>query len=286
MPFADAGGVTLYYEAAGKGPLVIFVHGFAGDHRSWEPQVRSLSRLYRCVAFNARGYPPSDVPEVQSAYTQDLSADDVAAAVRHLKVEDAHVVGLSQGGFAALHFAMRHPRMTRSIVVAGVGYGSVAARRKEFVEREEAEARSFETEGARVTGRAHAERPSCAPFRTKDPRGWAEARDRFMEHSDTGSALTLRGLPKSRPTVYELEPRLKRIRAPTLIIAGDEDEWCLEPSLYLKRTIPDAGLWIFPKSGHTINLEERDRFNRACFDFFATVEATGRGSPARRRRRR
>ena len=74
MPFVDSGGVRLAYEETGRGYPVIFVHEFAGDLESWEPQLAHFARRYRCVAFNARGYPPSDVPSDPDAYSQECGA--------------------------------------------------------------------------------------------------------------------------------------------------------------------------------------------------------------------
>ena len=118
MAYANADGVKLYYEESGEGFPIIFVHEFAGDYRSWEPQVRYFSRRYRCVSFDARGYPPSEVPEDQALYSQDIAADDIAAVMKAATIERAHVVGMSMGGFAALHFGLRYAAMAESIVVA------------------------------------------------------------------------------------------------------------------------------------------------------------------------
>src|SRR3954462_6760929 len=96
-------GVRLHVEETGAGCPVLFVHEFAGDHRSWEPQVRSLSRRYRCVTYAARGYPPSDVPADPTAYSQDLAVADALAVLDHLGIELVHVVGLSMGAFCTLH---------------------------------------------------------------------------------------------------------------------------------------------------------------------------------------
>src|SRR3990172_1964934 len=125
MPHATTNdGVKLYYEEVGIGPTIVFVHEFAGDHRSWEPQLRFFSRRYRCVAFNARGYPPSDVPEDVGKYSEERARDDVIAVMDHLGSEQAHVVGLSMGGFAALHVGLGPPHRARSLVIGGCGYGS------------------------------------------------------------------------------------------------------------------------------------------------------------------
>ncbi len=125
-------GIRLHYEETGAGTPVVFVHEFAGDARSWEPQLRHFGQRYRGVAFNARGYPASDVPESPAAYSQARAADDIASVLDHLRIDRAHVVGLSMGGFATLHFGFRHAARARSLTVAGCGYGAEPAQRERF----------------------------------------------------------------------------------------------------------------------------------------------------------
>src|SRR6266850_6389922 len=153
MPFARANGASLYYEATGTGFPLVFVHEFGGDYRSWEPQVRYFSLRYLCVTYNARGYPPSDVPKEQSAYSQEIATDDLVSVLRHLRVPSAHIVGLSMGGFATLYLGIRHGQVARSLVVAGCGYGSMPAQRANWQADSEALARLFETEGAEVAAK-------------------------------------------------------------------------------------------------------------------------------------
>src|SRR3954468_15526628 len=141
-------GVRLYVEKTGDGAPVLFVHEFAGDHRSWEPQIRALSRRYRCIAYNARGYPPSDVPEDPGAYSQARAVEDAIAVLDALGVDRAHVVGLSMGGFATLHLGLRHPGRARSLVVAATGYGAQPERQQAFREESEVIADAFAREGA------------------------------------------------------------------------------------------------------------------------------------------
>ena len=104
MPFVDSDQARLYFEEVGAGYPIIFVHEFAADCREWEPQLRFFSRSYRCIAYNARGYPPSDVPGNPDHYGWEFAADDIAAVMNGLSIERAHVVGLSMGGYAALQF--------------------------------------------------------------------------------------------------------------------------------------------------------------------------------------
>jgi pimeloyl-ACP methyl ester carboxylesterase len=265
-------GVRLYVEETGEGLPVLFVHEFAGDLRSWEPQVRALSRRYRCIAYNARGYPPSDVPEDQDAYSQARAVADAIAVLDALDVDRAHVVGLSMGGFATLHLGLRHPDRARSLVVAACGYGAQPERQEAFRAESGVVADAFAEEGAAEVAKRYAIGPARVQFQNKDPRGWAEFAAQLGEHSSAGSALTMRGVQGARPSLYDLTDDLRALAVPTLIVAGDEDEGCLEPSLMLKRTIPAAGLALLPKTGHTCNLEEPELFDRLLERFFADVE--------------
>ena len=272
MPHAAVNGIQLYYEEGGSGVPLVFVHEFAGDCVSWQPQVRFFARRYRTVAFNARGYPPSDVPEDVTAYSQQRAVDDVKGLLDRLTVRQAHICGLSMGGYAALHFGLSYPDRALSLTVAGCGYGS-GSEREQF-RREIAEvARRLETRGMAEAAEFYAHGPTRVQFREKDPRGWQEFRDRLAGGSARGHALTLRGVQMTRPSAFELESRLTALDVPTLIVTGDEDEPCLEPGLFLKRRIPRAGLVVLPNSGHTINLEEPDAFNRALLDFLTAVDA-------------
>ena len=272
-------GVKLFYEETGTGAPVVFVHEFAGDVRSWEPQVREFARNYRCIVYNARGYPPSDVPTDLKFYSQDRARDDIRAVLDGLKIDKAHVVGLSMGGFATLHFGLAYPDRARSIVVAGCGYGAAPDTRKQFAEEAEASAKRIEELGMQKAAEAYALGPTRVQFQNKDPRGWREFADQLAEHSTQGSALTLRGVQKARPSLYDLTDRMRALRVPTLIMTGDEDWPCLEPGLLMKRTIPTAALVVMPNVGHAINLEDPAVFNRHLADFFRTVD-TGRW-PAR-----
>jgi pimeloyl-ACP methyl ester carboxylesterase len=248
------------------------VHEFAGGYRSWESQVRHFARSYRCIAYNARGYPPSDVPANAERYSQDRARDDIRAVLDALKIDEAHIVGLSMGGFAALHFGFTYPQRARSLVVAGCGYGAAPNQRQQFDEEAEAAARKFE-EGMAKAAEAYALGPTRVQFQNKDPRGWREFVDQLTEHSSEGSARTMRGVQKRRPSLFDLVDKMRTITAPTLVMTGDEDWPCLEPALLMKRTIPTAALVVMPNAGHTINLEEPAAFNQHLADFFRAVDA-------------
>ncbi|MCY3694778.1 MAG: alpha/beta hydrolase [Chloroflexi bacterium] len=275
MPFATTDdGVRLYYESDGRGEPLIFVHEFAGNHWSWEPQIAAFARRYRCITFAARGYPPSDVPQRVEAYSQERAAEDIVAVMRAAGAGSAHLVGLSMGGFAVLHAAMRHPERVRSLVVAGTGYGAEKEHEEYFRKVSETVASGFER-GAAEFAPIYAEGASRVQFQEKDPRGWRIFAERLARHSQLGAANTMRGVQARRPSLYDLEAELAAITAPTLVVSGDEDDHCLQPGIFLKRTIPACGLAVLPKTGHTINLEEPELFNRLLAEFLASVEAGG-----------
>jgi pimeloyl-ACP methyl ester carboxylesterase len=278
MAYATARDSTrLYYEETGSGTPVIFIHEFAGDLRSWEPQLRLFARYFRCIAYNARGFPPSDVPEDAARYSQEIARDDAIAVLDHLKIDRAHVVGISMGGFAALHVGIAYPKRVRSLVVAGCGYGAEPDKKAKFQAECEAAAASFEANWAEAA-KKYTLGPTRVQFQNKDPRGWAEFARQFSDGSSKGHARTMRGVQMKRPSLYELTGAMSELSVPTLIITGDEDDPCLEPALLMKRHIRTAGLVMLPWSGHTINIEEPEPFNQALLDFFLRVDE-GRAAP-------
>jgi pimeloyl-ACP methyl ester carboxylesterase len=273
MAYATAeDGTRLYYEEVGKGTTIIFVHEFAGDHRSFEPQIRFLSRRYRCIAFAARGYPPSDVPPDVERYSQEIAASDIIAVLDAAAVDQAHIVGLSMGAFATLHAGLDSPNRARSLVLAGIGYGAELERQDEFRSLSEQAAKAFEEQGSANFAKIYGIGAARVQLQNKDPRGWQEFVERFGEHDATGSANTMRGVQARRPSLFALENRLQSLDLPTLIIAGDEDDHTLQPGIFLKRTLKASGLLVLPKTGHTLNLEEPDLVNRALVEFLAQVE--------------
>ena len=273
MPTARVNGINLAYEDTGEGTPLVFVHEFAGEARSWHLQVRFFARRYRTIAYNARGYPPSDVPDDPKAYSQDHAVDDIRGVLDALGIGKAHICGLSMGGYATLHFGLRYPERALSLVVAGAGYGSVPGDTERFRSDVEETARRFERDGMREVAEFYAKGPTRVQFMDKDPTGWQEFYEMFCAQSAKGHALTMRGVQMTRPSIYELEAGMERMTLPTLIVTGDEDEPCLEPALFMKRKIRSSGLVVIPKAGHAVNLEDPDAFNRAVLDFLTAVDA-------------
>jgi pimeloyl-ACP methyl ester carboxylesterase len=266
-------GVRLYFVEAGAGRPVILVHEFAGDLRSWEPQLRHFGKRHRAIAFNARGFPPSDVPEHVSSYSQVRAADDILSVLDHIGERQAHIVGLSMGGFATLHFGLRHPQRALSLCIGGCGYGAEPDQRERFRAEADAIADVIRTEGMAAFAERYAYGPTRVQYQNKDPRGHTEFKAMLAEHSAAGSANTQQGVQKERPSLYTLVEEMKRLTVPTLIISGDEVWPCLYPGILMKQSIQTAALAVIPGSGHAINIEEPEEYNRIVGNFLSQVES-------------
>jgi pimeloyl-ACP methyl ester carboxylesterase len=234
--------------------------------------VEHFRRRYRCIVYAARGYPPSDVPRHLEAYSQERAVLDALAVLDGLDVERAHIVGLSMGGFCALHLGLRAPQRTRSLVVAGVGYGAAPEAEDRFRRESAAIAEAFRSEGAAAVAPRYAVGPARVQLQNRNPGAWQEFARALAEHSSDGAALTMLGVQSRRPSLYALREALGALRVPTLVLAGDEDDGCLEAGLMMKRTIPSAGLMLLPRTGHTANLEDPHVFNRAVEEFLGAVQ--------------
>ena len=265
-------GVRLHYEETGQGTPLVFVHEFGGDLRSWEPQVRYFARSYRCICYNARGYPPSEVPEDWNRYSQERARDDIRSVLDGLKIERAHVVGLSMGAFATLHFGLAYPQRALSITFAGGAYGSHPAHYQQFQQDSRANAEKLQRDGMAKFVATYGVGPTRVQLEEKDPRAFAEYLAQFDQHSALGSANTLLGVQCRRPSFYDLVERMQKMTVPTLIMLGDEEEPALEANLLIKRCVPTAGLAVLPKSGHAVNLEEPALFNQLLENFLHQVE--------------
>jgi pimeloyl-ACP methyl ester carboxylesterase len=271
------GTISLYYEEAGSGIPILFLHEFAGDWRSWEPQMRFFSSRYRAITFSARGYLPSGVPDSPEAYSQDLQIEDLKGLLDVLRIDRAHLCGLSMGSNTALFFGLKYPDRVRSLTIAGSGYGS-GKNRQEFHQRVAEVAGKILKGGMKGVSESYTQGPARVQLQNKNPRAWEEFRRQFEEHSAKGSAFTFLGVQGKRPSIIDLGDQLKKMSLPVLIILGDEDEPGIEGSFFMKRIIPRAGLEVYPRSGHLVNLEEPERFNRSVLDFITAVDA-GRWEP-------
>jgi pimeloyl-ACP methyl ester carboxylesterase len=271
MPLAQSEGARIYFEETGKGTPILFIHEFGGDHRSWHDQVRHFGRSWRCVVWAARGYPGSDAPANESLYGQDFFNRDAIAVLDAARVDQAHIVGLSMGGYTALMLAAKYPERVISCTAAGAGSGAVRSARAQFIEEARERAAAFEKAG-KIDAKGLGLSPTRVQLQNKDPIGWQTFVDNLSEHDARAAAMTLRTVQVGRASLYDLEAELESVKAPVLLLVGDEDEPCLDVNLWMKRLLPSARLGFLPGTGHAINLEEPALFNGLVEQFLADVE--------------
>jgi len=272
MPYVEATGAKLYFEESGDGYPIIFIHEFASDIRGWEAQFQRFSRGYRCIAYNARGYPPSDIPQDAAFYGWEFAVDDIAAVMRGLSIERAHLVGLSMGGYAALQFGLRHPEKASAIIAAAVGSGCHPSQRDAWLRETSVLARIFSDRGMEGIAERMARGPARIQLKNKDPKSWQDFVARLLELSPRGLSHTMARCQALRPSLHDLRDQLSEMTTPVLLAVGDEDAACLETNLMLKSELPNSGLWICPNTGHGINLEEPTAFNAQVESFLNAVE--------------
>ncbi|WP_216851367.1 alpha/beta fold hydrolase, partial [Acidisphaera sp. L21] len=188
------------------------------------------------------------------------------------KIQRAHVVGLSMGGYATLQFGLRYPQMASALVAAGAGSGSAPADREAWLRNSPVAALQFLDRGMDESALDMGTRPTRIQLRRKDPRGWADFVDHLSGHSALGMSNTMAQYQTRRPSLHDFQDAFAGLKTPVLLAVGDEDTPCLETNLMLKRCIPGAGLWMCPNTGHAINLEEPAAFNDQVQAFFSAVE--------------
>ena len=253
MPHARINGIDLYYETHGEGPALILAHGGGGNHLSWWQQVPELSRQYRCVTFDHRGFGESrDIPDGPgpTAYVEDLRQ-----LLDHLGIERAALVGQSMGGWSVLGFASAFPDRVSTLVLCD----TTAGMDDPEVMRAQAALRDNTKETlAQVLTRAYA-----ADFPQRDPVRC------FLYQQIAG--LNRHVPPKLIPILMSMKHRVDGIiakRVPTMLIVGEEDA-LIAPRIMevMAQRIPHALLVKFPGGGHSVYFEQPAEFNRALIGF-------------------
>ncbi len=273
MPYVQSDGARLYYEEAGTGTPIVFAHEFSGDLWSWEKQIQHFSRRYRCIAFNARGYPPSDVPKALSHYSHKHAVDDIAVVMRHLRVNKAHIIGCSMGSRTTLDFGLTYPRMALSLTMIGIGSGGDPRDKAAFLRQTEARARLYEQGGLAVVLKGLRVAANRMQLKRKNPRAFEDFCRRFMQHSAQGCANITRRVQGRRVSLFSMEKPLRALKAPAHVIVGDEDPGAINSGLFMKQVSPAVRLSVVPATGHLVNLEEPDLMHRLTEDFFALIES-------------
>jgi pimeloyl-ACP methyl ester carboxylesterase len=267
MPIASVNGIRLYYEVAGSGAPLVLVHGFACGVRSWDPQVRALSRSRRAITYDVRGHGISEAPEDAAAYSQDIFVQDLHAFLGHLKIRRAAIGGLSMGGNIALNFALAYPDMVSKLIVADTGAGSDQS--GDWTAESLAYAEALDTRGMEAFADMACASPLFARYVAGGPAAERSIRSCLMTHRARGLAHTAREVLIKRPTIYALEPRLRQLRVPTLLIVGEHDELCLKTHRFMADCIRGSTHLVIRNVGHLTNLEAPAAFNAAVKRFLS-----------------
>lgn len=271
-------GTLIHYQDKGptKGPgeTILFLHEYGGDPRSWEPQVAAFARTHRCLVPATRGYLPSGIPGDADAYSYEIVAEDARAVLDDAGVETAHVVGLSMGAYTGLMLALRHPGRVATLTAASGGSGSHPEINPAFRDEAAGLADAMLAAGT-FPADDFANGPTRLQLKRKDLPAWEKFRDELAEHDVTGAAHVLRNIVGGRPSLYTFANQLAALTTPILFLVGDEDDGVLDINLWLKRTMPGAGMEMVPKSGHLLNLEDPAGFNAAVAHFHETVAEGG-----------
>lgn len=270
MIITTSDGVRLYCESEGEGTPIVFVHEFSGTCRSFDLQRAALRKGHRCISFNARGYPPSDVPPDVSLYSQEIAARDIVAVMGGLGLPNAHLVGVSMGAASSLQVALKHPNRVLSATLASIGTGS-DAKPEENHAGMEAMAKLIESQGTAGLAATLGNSPARRRLKDRNPAEFTRFIDELKTLSVHGMANTMRGVQKKRPSIYADAEQLARLEVPVLILFGGDDAGCRGPSLFLQQTVPNARLHEFPQTGHLVNLERADMFNDLVSRFLVEV---------------
>ena len=267
-------GIKLYAESAGPngGVPIVFVHELAGSCRSFDLQVKDWRSGWRCITYNARGYPPSAIPSPVDSYSQGHAAADIGAIMDGFGLRDAHIVGVSMGSASTLQYAIRHPNRVRSITLTSIGSGS-DLKPGEFAASMEVLAELALTKGMRTLAEHYSAIPTRYRLKEKNPPEYKNFIDQLAAGSALGITNTMRGVQSKRAPLYAHKERIAALNIPALVVLGDEDEPCVKPSHFLKETLPGARLEIVSKTGHCVNLEEPALYNRLVMGFIEGVEA-------------
>jgi pimeloyl-ACP methyl ester carboxylesterase len=249
MPTALINDINIYYEDHGGGFPVLLSHGYSANGRMWAPQIEALCPRYRLITWDMRGHGQTDSPECVDQYSEDLTVADMHGLLEHLHIPQAVVGGLSMGGYMSLAFYLRHPEMVRALVLSdtGPGYRKDEAR-ETWNKMAEARARDFEERGLEALGLG------------------AEVLVSALSHrSAQGLALSARGMLAMFGT--HVIDALPKVRVPTLVIVGENDQPFLAATDYMAAKIPGARKVVIEGAGHAANIERAEAFNAALLEF-------------------
>lgn len=271
----DAVGVRLRTMREGAGPPLILLHGFSGACESMHDVALRLRARHEIVRIDLVGHGESDAPRERAAYAMKACAAQLDAACEALGVRDAHWLGYSMGGRAALAVAVQHPARVRSLLLVGASAGIAdAAERAARVRDDEALACGIERDGIA----AFVERWMALPLFASQARlgaaALADARAQRLRNRAQGLANSLRGMGSgAQPALHDA---LARLAVPACFVAGAEDAKFAAIAAQLAALAPRGELRAIAHAGHAAHLEAPEAFAALALEFMARAEAEPR----------
>jgi len=267
--YADVNGTHLYFEMAGEGEPVVFIHGLGWDTRDWNYQFTELAKNYQVVRYDMRGFGKSDMPTDQPY----AHADDLKALLEFLGIESAHVFGHSFGGEIAINFALAYPKMVRSLVLIEPDIQGARDLPALTPEEEASFAAVFTALEKEDNAGAALAIVDMHPLVTvaKDV---PDARELILSaFTDYQWFQFLNEDPVVQPEIASAE-RIGEITVPTLLVVGDSTtEYQKIEVDRLVEGLPNAEKVVFANSDHFPHVLYPDKFNTLVRDFMAAVGA-------------
>jgi pimeloyl-ACP methyl ester carboxylesterase len=258
--FADSGGVKIHYVTAGKGPLVVLLHGFPDFWYTWRAQMPELAKHFQVVALDLRGYNKSAQPKGVENYTMDKLVGDVAAVLKHLKQDKAIIVGHDWGGAIAWSFAMMHPEQTERLIVLNLPHPRGLMR--ELANNPEQQKNSQYARNFQQPDAASHVSAEMLTFWVREPEAKKKYADALRRSSMEGM-LNYYKANYPRPP-YKAAGELSQVKCPVLMIHGLKDQFLLPGALN------DTWKWIdniftlvtVPNAGHFVQHDAADLVTR------------------------
>lgn len=263
MPTTECHDITLYYEIHGSGFPVVFISGLGAGTWAWEPQVPFFSRKYQMISFDNRGAGRSSAPP--GPYSIEQMALDSVRLMHSLDIDKTFVVGLSMGGMIAQELALILPHRISGLVLAATHPGGTM----HIPGPPEVYERLMDNNGFSQEEIVEKNIPVLFSPKTvtHQPEIIQAYRDRQKdlleqpEHAFAAQQEAIHGFDCSR--------RLSRIKAPTLVLAGEDDQLVpAENARCMAEHIPDSQVFILPDAGHLVHMEQTDEFNKTIDTFF------------------
>ena len=253
MTMLAQGGVNIYYESHGEGPVILLSHGYSATAAMWTGQIAPLSKTHKLVLWDMRGHGQSDYPADQAEYSEEKTVADMAAILDAVGAKTAIIGGLSLGGYMSLAFNATHPERVRALLIIDTGPGFKKDEAREgWNQNARRTADRYEKDGLGLLGSGSAER---ATARHRDATGLARA----------GRGM----LTQKNARVIESLPNIK---VPSLVVVGEKDTPFLAASDYMTAKIPGAEKAIIPNAGHAANIDNPAAFNAALESFLAKLK--------------